>query len=141
MELVLCNTQSELHPLEEGIHALGSGMKQADYVRAIGKPQTTVSDKWKAARVFNACALKISSVKDAWRNLAEIHAAPEWLWSALVLQMTEILAAAAQRRRQRLAVWQEHWERLLNTPTRTDEERMAKHQALEMMEQARPHAR
>ena len=25
MALVLANTQSELHPLEEGLHALGSG--------------------------------------------------------------------------------------------------------------------
>ena len=47
-------------------------------------------------------------------------------------------AITAAQRRQRLAVWQEHLDRLLNTPARTDEERLAKHQALEMMEQARP---
>lgn len=87
MQLVLCNTQSELHPLEEGIHAIGSGMKQADYVREIGKAQQTVSHRWRAAEVFTPCGVKFESVKDSWRNLAEIHSAPRWAWSALVERM------------------------------------------------------
>lgn len=54
--------------------------------------------------------------------------------------MARQIAAAAQRRRQ-IALWLERYETLLRTPARTDEEGLAKHQALEMMEQARPHAR
>ena len=37
MQLVLCNTQSELHPLEEGIHALNSGLSGSEYARKIGR--------------------------------------------------------------------------------------------------------
>ena len=51
--------------------------------------------------------------------------------------MARHLAAAAQRRRQ-IALWLEQFETLLRTPTRSEEERLAKHQALELMEQARP---
>lgn len=47
-------------------------------------------------------------------------------------------AAQAQRRRLALILWQERYETLLRTRTRTDTERLAKHQALSMMEQARP---
>lgn len=87
MQLVLCNTQSELHPLEEGIHAIGSGKKQADYVREVKKPQPSVARRWLAAEVFIPCGITFDQVKDSWRNLAEIHAAPEWLWAALVARM------------------------------------------------------
>ena len=52
--------------------------------------------------------------------------------------MARHLAAAAQRRRQ-IALWLEQFETLLRTPTRSEEERLAKHQALELMEQAHPH--
>ena len=46
-------------------------------------------------------------------------------------------AAAAQRRRQ-IADWLERYERLVQTPARSDDELLAKHQALALMEQARP---
>ena len=92
MALLLTNTQSELHPLEEGFHALHSGLNGSEYARQIGKPQTTLADKIKAARVaehINAYAL--TDLQPCWRPVAEIHAAPQWLWSALV---TKLLAEA-----------------------------------------------
>ena len=33
--------------------------------------------------------MRTESIRDSWRNLSEIHAAPNWLWSALVRQMVE----------------------------------------------------
>ena len=42
---------------------------------------------------------------------------------------------AAQRRR-RIAVWVERFEAMNRTPTRTEEERRAKAEALDLMEQA-----
>jgi hypothetical protein len=53
------------------------------------------------------------------------------------LERARQLAAAAQRRRQ-LAAWLELRERLLATPARTPDEALAKHQALSMLESARP---
>lgn len=53
------------------------------------------------------------------------------------LQRQQFDAAAAQHRRQ-LALWLERFERLLHTPARSDAERLAKQQALALMEQARP---
>ncbi len=45
--------------------------------------------------------------------------------------------AAAAARRRRIALWLEHLERLINTPARSDDERLAKQEALELMRQAR----
>ncbi|HRY14701.1 MAG: hypothetical protein KDI73_02405 [Candidatus Competibacteraceae bacterium] len=45
--------------------------------------------------------------------------------------------AAAQRRR-RLAIWQEHYDRLQRITPRNDEERIAQAEALELLRQARP---
>lgn len=84
MALVMDNAQSELLPLEEGMHALKSPMNGSEYAREIGKPQTTLADKIKAARVaehINAYAL--TDMQHCWRNLGEIHAAPRWLWEEL----------------------------------------------------------
>lgn len=122
MQLVLCNTQSELHPLEEGIHALNSGISGSEYARQIGKPQRTVAVEINSARVYEfstrvlteraTLEMEFASMdkdidlfkkidddyqkhylifqdesKSSWRNLAEIHAAPEWMWTALAQQM------------------------------------------------------
>ncbi len=46
-------------------------------------------------------------------------------------------AAEAQRRR-RIAVWLEHLEHLERTPVRSDTERLAKAEALMLMQQAYP---
>ncbi len=35
------------------------------------------------------CHVANTTIRDSWRNLAEIHAAPEWLWAALVGRMVE----------------------------------------------------
>jgi ParB-like chromosome segregation protein Spo0J len=87
MALVLENTQSELHPLEEGLHALKSGMSGSEYARRIGKPQPTVAFRIQAARVAAAISYEIAALRPFWRGLAEIHAAPEWLWPALAGEM------------------------------------------------------
>jgi hypothetical protein len=81
---VLCNTQSELHPLEEGKHAAESGMDLKAYAAASGKAQTTLRNKFMAWRVAAESHVGFAGVTDCWRNLAEIHAAPSWLWPALV---------------------------------------------------------
>lgn len=98
MQLVLCNTQSELHPLEEGIHALNSGMNGSEYARQIGKPQTTIADKIKAARVYSVNARALDCIRDSWRNLAEIHAAPKWLWGGIGRFYSPSYSSAAPNR-------------------------------------------
>ena len=80
MQLVLCNTQSELHPMEEGKHAAESGMDLKAYAEASGKVRTTLSPKVMAWRVLSVTHVSHDSIYKDWRNLAEIHAAPKWLW-------------------------------------------------------------
>ena len=89
MELVLCNTQSELSALERGIHALHSGVSGSEYARSVGRTQQSVALEIQAAKVYEATTHVVTKVQAqlAWRNLAEIHAAPQWLWTALVQQM------------------------------------------------------
>ena len=89
MELVLCNTQSELSALERGIHALRSGVSGSEYARSVGRTQQSVALEIQAAKVYEATTHVVTKVQAqlAWRNLAEIHAAPQWLWTALVQQM------------------------------------------------------
>ena len=89
MQLVLCNTQSELHPLEEGKHAAESGMDLKAYAEAAGKNEKTLHTKLRSWRVLANLHVEISQIRDSWRNLAEIHAAPQWLWPALVAKMIE----------------------------------------------------
>jgi len=87
MELVLCNTQSELHPLEEGKHAAESGMDLKAYAEMAGKKYTTLYDKVKAFRVLAVTDIRNEDARDNWSQLATIHAAPNWLWTALVQKM------------------------------------------------------
>ena len=75
--------------MEEGKHAAESGMDLKAYAEASGKVRKTLSDKVLAFRVMSVAHVRHEDVKDSWRNLAEIHAAPNWLWSALVKQMVE----------------------------------------------------
>ena len=82
MQLVLCNTQSELHPLEEGKHAAQSGMDLKSYAERAGKSRRTLLDKVYAWQVLSCCTCNTADIRDSWRNLAEIHAAPKWLWRA-----------------------------------------------------------
>ena len=87
MQLVLCNTQGELHPLEEGKHAAESGMDLKAYAEQAGKERTLLNRKANAWRVLSVCHVTHDQIADDWRNLAEIHAAPQWLWAALAEKM------------------------------------------------------
>ena len=98
MELVLCNTQSELHPLEEGKHAAESGMDLKSYVKAsnpglndeqLKAKYKTLYDKVQAWRVWSVLHVQNEAIRDAWRNLTTIASAPSWLHNALAKQMLE----------------------------------------------------
>jgi len=88
MELVRCNTQSELHPLEEGKHAAQSGMDLKSYAERAGKGYQGLYYKQRAFSVYHVVNGK-SEMRDSWRNLSEIHAAPQWLWPDMVFAMLE----------------------------------------------------
>ena len=52
------------------------------YAEASGKVVTTLRYKAMAFRVASESHVRFTEVSDSWRNLAEIHAAKEWLWTA-----------------------------------------------------------
>jgi hypothetical protein len=96
MALVLANSQSELLPLERGLHALratdkgkhGSSIKA--YAEAAHRPEQTVNQEHRAARVASSCmGGNLAKVASCTRHLAELHAAASWLWPALVGRMTQ----------------------------------------------------
>lgn len=88
MALVLMNVQGELHALEEGVHALKSGLSESEYARRAGIPRTTLTSKIGAAEVALAVdSYESTTLKDSWRALSVIHSAPIWLWPALVTQL------------------------------------------------------
>jgi hypothetical protein len=94
LELVRSNRQSELSPLEHGEHALRAtekgkhGKSVRAYAEAVGRPERTVSLEVAAARVVSSSPISASCL-DKTRHLAELHAAAEWLWPALVRRMLE----------------------------------------------------
>ena len=55
MLLATSNAQSELSPLERGLHALRSGMDVKAYAASVGRKQQTVSNEVCAAKVAEAC--------------------------------------------------------------------------------------
>lgn len=58
------------------------------YAEQSGKVRKTLSDKVMAWRVLDAVAhVRHDQACDSWRNLAELHASPRWLWAALVAKM------------------------------------------------------
>jgi len=81
------NEQQELHPLEYGRTALNLKkykIKFKDYAAQIGKPVSALQWYVNAARVLEkSTRVDFSEWKETWRNLAEIHVAPEWLWALL----------------------------------------------------------
>lgn len=96
MQLVLANSQSELSPLERGLHALaatekgkhGNGVKS--YAEAIGRNITTVTKEVQAARVAKVRPQgRISDLIDYAKHLSEVHAAPSCTWALLVEAMVE----------------------------------------------------
>lgn len=100
MMLVLSNAQSELTPLEVGIHALeaielgigGKGKKGglSEYAERIGKAKGYISEIRDAAKVFKALEQTVllrERLLDKAKHLSAIHAADEKLWPLLVKQM------------------------------------------------------
>jgi hypothetical protein len=100
MALVLANSQSELLPLERGIHArkavqkakAGRGKKDGlrTYAEQTSRPHQNVSREMQAAEVWeigtHGCQLEPAKLPAA-RVLAELHAAVPWLWPALVSRL------------------------------------------------------
>ena len=96
----------ELSALERGIHALhatekGSklGRSVAAYAKEIGRPGQTVAREVAAAAVYEAVShqRETADIPPA-THLAEIHAAPRWLWHALVEKLeTESLMVVRLR--------------------------------------------
>ena len=75
---------------ELGKHAAQSGMDLKAYAEASGKARGNLAYKVMAYRVMSLChTCDTDKASDNWRNLAEIHAAPNWLWKALVAEMLE----------------------------------------------------
>jgi len=85
----MCWAEGGRRPLEEGKHAAESGMELKAYAEAAGKAHSTMHDKVKAYRVMADTNVRIGDVSDGWVRLSIIHAAPAWLWSALVAKMLE----------------------------------------------------
>jgi ParB-like chromosome segregation protein Spo0J len=84
MELVKSNAQSELTALERGLHALHSGMDVKAYAASIGRVRSTVHNEVYAAEVAEAVPYVWNELSKVFSHLIEVHAAPRWLWSALV---------------------------------------------------------
>lgn len=84
MELVKSNAQGELTALERGLHALHSGMSINAYADSVGRARRSVHNEVQAASVMEACAGAGTGLSDYFSHLTEIHAAPRWLWPALV---------------------------------------------------------
>ena len=88
MALALCNAQGELHPLEEGMHALGSGLSQRDYAAKVGKGMGAMQPRVQAAAVFAECNdIITANARDLWSSIAALHSSPRWLWPALVSRL------------------------------------------------------
>lgn len=90
MELVRSNSQSELTPLERGMHALHSGMDVRGYAESVGRAKSSVSNEMLAARVAVSCPHVGTELSTYFRHLTEIHVAPAWLWPALVAVLIEV---------------------------------------------------
>jgi hypothetical protein len=100
MELVRANAQSELTALERGMHALHSGMEVKAYAESIGRARTSVSSEVLAARVADAVTHVGHDLSSHFKALVEIHAAPRWLWPALVEKMVaDSMTVEATRKR------------------------------------------
>jgi ParB-like chromosome segregation protein Spo0J len=89
MLLVTANAQSELTPIERGRHALGSDMDVKAYAESVGRARTSVQKEVYAAKVAEGVPDIGHAISGSFSQLVEIHAAPEWLWSALVSAMVE----------------------------------------------------
>jgi hypothetical protein len=52
------------------------------YAQMAGKKYDASHQRVRAWRVLHVSNVNIADIRDQWRNLAEIHAAPSWLWPA-----------------------------------------------------------
>ena len=82
---------------ELGKHAAQSGMDLKAYAEASGKARTSLNHSVHAWRVLSVTHVGHEDARDNWRNLAEIHAAPHWLWSALVKEMLDTPRARGRK--------------------------------------------
>lgn len=82
MQLVLANTQGELSMIERGIHALNSKMAVVAYAHSVARPERSVANEVRAAKVAIAAGGNILDVEPT--KLVEIEATQPWLWPALV---------------------------------------------------------
>ncbi len=75
------------HRWPPGGHAAQSGMDLNAYAEAAGKARINLQYKVQAWRVLSSChTCDTENAKSYWRNLAEIHSSPEWLWPAILGQ-------------------------------------------------------
>ena len=99
MELVKSNAQGELTALERGLHALHSGKDVRSYAAGAGRVDRTVYNEVLAARVADAVADIGDDPSRLFSRLVEVHAAPSWLWPALVQKLvTDDMTVEAARR-------------------------------------------
>jgi hypothetical protein len=98
MMLVTCNTQGELTALERGLHALNSGMGVREYARAVAQSPAATTYQRQAAEVFKRLNSPDDRVRKATDRLVEIHAAPAWLWPALIAAMLPSMFSRARLR-------------------------------------------
>jgi hypothetical protein len=81
------DAQGELSALEKGMHALHSGMDVKAYAASVGRARTTVHAEVYAAEVATVVPDIGNELTKHFAKLVEIHAAPQWLWPALVQWM------------------------------------------------------
>ena len=63
-------------------------MDLKSYAERAGKVYKTLAFKVLAWRVASTVLhVKNDQIREVWRNLAEIHATPKWLWPAMVETM------------------------------------------------------
>jgi hypothetical protein len=93
MLLATSNAQSELTALERGLHALHATEKGKwqdsvlSYAKSVGRPERSVRNEVHAAEVLDTVPGEFADVGELsarFSQLVEIHAAPQWLWPALV---------------------------------------------------------
>jgi protein gp37/ParB-like chromosome segregation protein Spo0J len=101
MALVLTNVQTELLPLEIGLHAIRSGLSMTEYAKQTGIALPTLQTRWQAAKVAQTIIdINKADLAPSWQALSAIHAAPGWLWPSLVTKMLDDAWTVEETRRQ-----------------------------------------
>lgn len=100
MMLVSANAQSELSALERGMHALHSDLDVKAYAANVGRARGSVQNEVYAAEVTDAVRdIAHERLAEKVHHLREIHAAPFWLWPAMVAKLVvDGLTVEATRR-------------------------------------------